>query len=219
MDKPRFAWAALVLVLAAAGPGGAQGLGDAAKKEKAKRTDPKPKEPAKVYTNDTILSGDGQPSKGTFSSPAGDSPTPTSAADTAASPTVPSIRTGSATSAPQSGETGESYWRSRVRQAQAAIAAADRKVKDLETQANKEWLQGDQKPMDCTTTRLPGESGPAWRDRNAAQAKRCEQAARSLPGASGQLDAARGAAAAARKALDDLYEEARRAGALPGWLR
>ncbi len=217
MDKSRFAWAALVLVLAAAGPAGAQGLGDAAKKEKARHTDPKPKEPAKVYTNDTILSGDGQPSKGTFSSPAGDSPT--SAVEAPASPTVPSLRTGSATSVPQSGEMGESYWRSRVRQAQAAIAAADRKVKDLETQANKEWLQGDQKPRDCTTIRLPGESFTVWRDRAVAQGKQCEQAARSMPGASGQLDAARGAAAAARKALDDLYEEARRAGALPGWLR
>jgi hypothetical protein len=225
MNEPRFVLATLVLVLAVAGPAGAQGLGDAARKEKSRRTDTKPKEPATVYTNDTILpTGDGQPSKGTFSSPAGNSPAASSAVTPPASPALP--RSGSAVAAPEAGaassaaqpeERGESYWRSRLQQAQAAIAAADRRLRDLEAQASREALMPDKHPMDCSTTRLPGETFMAWRDRSAALAKKC--AGSSFADAAGQLEGARQEAAAARKALDDVQEEARRAGALPGWLR
>ena len=220
MNSSRFACAALVLVLTAAGPAGAQGLGDAARNEKARRTDTKPKEPAKTYTNDTILpTGDGRPSKGTFSSPAGDGPASASGGAATVSAPLPTIRAGVATAAPQSGEKGEAYWRSRVQQAQAAVAAADRKVQDLEAQAGKERLQSNEKPVDCGARQQFGESFTAWRDRATAQAKKCAESARAFPNAAGRLEGARAQAAAARKALDDLYEEARRAGALPGWLR
>ena len=37
--------------------------------------------------------------------------------------------------------------------------------------------------------------------------------------AHGELEAAQAALAAARKAVDDLEDDARRAGALPGWVR
>jgi hypothetical protein len=224
MNRSRLAMTVLVLVLAAAGTGGAQGLGDAARREKARRAEPGPKEPGKVYTNDTILpTGDAQPSRGTYSTPAGDTPASTTTISSArnASPAVPRIAatsTASAASGPiDSRERGESYWRMRVQQARDALSAAERRVQELEVRANQEFLESDHKATDCTTPRLFGESRTDWRERAAARTKACEAARKGTTG--DRLEKARQEAVSARKALDDLLEEARRAGALPGWLR
>jgi len=224
MKSSRLVAAVLALMLAAAGSGGAQGLGDAARKEKARRAGPGPKEPGKVYTNDTILpTGDAQPSRGTYSTPAGDTPASTTTISSArdASPTVPRIPTASPASAASgpvdSRGKGESYWRMRVQQARDAVSAAERRVQELEARANQEFLESDHKATDCTTPRLFGESRTDWRERAAARTKACEAARKGTTG--DRLERAREEAVSARKALDDLLEEARRAGALPGWLR
>jgi hypothetical protein len=232
MVKARFVVSiGLALSLGSVHAAGTQGLGDAAKKEKARRSADQAKDPAKVYTNEGILpTGEDQPSRGTFNAVETPPTTSTAAPTTTAMPrsraaaTAPPTQSEAAgapeASASPSADKGESYWRSRVQQAQSAITAADRKVKELEAQAAREQRMGDARPIDCTTERRPGEAFTAWRDRALAQSKKCEQAAASTPAAASTLlEAARRDAAAARKALDDLYEEARRAGALPGWLR
>jgi hypothetical protein len=223
MNSSRQLVTALVLALVA-GTAGAQGLGDAARKEKARRAEPGPKEPGKIYTNDMILpTGDAQPSKGTYSTPAGEKPasTTTITAVGNASPAVPRIATTateSAASGPvDSGGKGESYWRMRVQQARDALSAAERRAQELEARANREFLESDHKATDCTTRRLFGESRTDWRERAAARTKACEAARKGTTGE--RLDRAREEAVSARKALDDLLETARRAGALPGWLR
>jgi hypothetical protein len=224
MNGSRLAVTFLVLILAVAGTGGAQGLGDAARKEKARRAGPGPKEPGKVYTNETILpTGDAQPSRGTYSAPAGDTPVSTTTISSArdARPAVPRIATASAASAASgpadSRGRGESYWRTWVQQSRDALSAAERRVQELEARANQEFLESDHKATDCTTPRLLGESRTDWRERAAARTKACEAARKGTTGE--RLERAREEAVSARKALDDLLEEARRAGALPGWLR
>jgi hypothetical protein len=208
-----------VLALAAApiGPAAAQGLGDAAKKEKARRTEASA-QPVKVYTNDNVAGGaDGSGSKGTFSAPGATDEAPVTIE--AVAPIAPS-----APAAGAGGETGEAYWRGRVTRAQAAVAAADVRVKQLEGEQarlqneGKSWLV----QADCTTSRRPLEGDLEYRERALREGKACAEKAKTygLPGVDDKLAAAREEAVAARRELEEtIPEEARRAGALPGWLR
>jgi archaellum component FlaC len=79
------------------------------------------------------------------------------------------------------------------------VTEADAKVKDLE--ARVAAIRNDMNPV------------------NTQDPNRLQSRDRELHEAIDALDAARLSADAARKALSDLEEEARRAGALPGWLR
>jgi CHASE3 domain sensor protein len=79
------------------------------------------------------------------------------------------------------------------------VANAERQVTALESRVNA--LRNDMAPMD------------------AMQASREQQRRAALGQAIAELEQAKAAAARARQALDDLEDEARRKGALPGWLR
>jgi len=93
----------------------------------------------------------------------------------------------------------ETYWRDRATRLRDAVTEADGKVKDLE--ARIAALRNDMNPI------------------NTQDPNRLQTRDRELQEATDGLDAARRAADAARKALADLEEEARRAGAMPGWVR
>lgn len=93
----------------------------------------------------------------------------------------------------------EAYWRGRATRAREAVDEADGKVRDLE--ARIAALRNDMNPV------------------NTQDPNRLQTRDRELQEAMDGLDAARRAADAARKAQADLEEEARRAGALPGWVR
>ena len=93
----------------------------------------------------------------------------------------------------------EAYWRGRATRAREAVDEADGKVRDLE--ARIAALRNDMNPV------------------NTQDPNRLQTRDRELQEATDGLDAARRAADAARKAQADLEEEARRAGALPGWVR
>jgi len=93
----------------------------------------------------------------------------------------------------------ETYWRDRATRLRDAVTEADGKVKDLE--ARIAALRNDMNPV------------------NTQDPNRLQTRDRELQEATDGLDAARRAADAARKALADLEEEARRAGAMPGWVR
>ena len=96
-------------------------------------------------------------------------------------------------------EASEAYWRGRARDLREAVTNAERQVAALESRVNA--LRNDMAPMD------------------AMQASREQQRRADLGQAIAELEQAKATVARGRQALDDLEDEARRKGALPGWLR
>ena len=94
----------------------------------------------------------------------------------------------------------EKYWRGKAAERREAVRKADARVQELETRISA--LRVDITP------------GVNVQDPN-----RLQTLDRALREAQDALDAARREAASARQALADLEDEARRAGALPGWVR
>jgi hypothetical protein len=199
--------AVLALFLAAPAVSRAQSLGDVAKKEQEKQEKKKKKEkekekeksgkppaPVKTYTDEDL--------KKARESESG---------AVTVLPENGNLEAGSASSGDDeavSGEEGrpaggrkrtETYWRERATRARSAVEEADAKVKDLEGRIAA--LRNDMNPV------------------NTQDPNRLQSRDRELQQAIDALDGARLSADAARKALADLEEEARRAGALPGWLR
>jgi hypothetical protein len=190
--------AVLALLLAAPTFSRAQSLGEAAKKEQEKqekkKKSGKPPATVKVYTEEDL--------KKARESESG---------AVTVLPENGNLQGGSASSGDDdemvSGEgrpvggrrRSETYWRDRATRARSAVEEADAKVKDLE--ARIAALRNDMNPV------------------NTQDPNRLQSRDRELREAIDALDAARQSADAARKALSDLEEEARRAGALPGWLR
>jgi hypothetical protein len=175
----------------------AQGLGDASKKEKARREQTKaPK--AKTYTQDELATlppvanepapttGEGAPPAGT----SGRSGATAVAPGAAGEPIFPE----EASAEPEGSTRGdEALWRTRVAQARARVDRA---------RARHQRLAG--------LNLVPGYE---YQD----------EAGRTVIGSVEQLQGLTAAAKreldAAEKALADLLEEARRAGVPPGWLR
>ena len=190
--------ALLVLLLAAPAFSRAQSLGEAAKKEQEKqekkKKSGKPPATVKVYTDEDL--------KKARESESG---------AVTVLPENGNLEAGSASSGDDdevvSGEgrpvggrrRTETYWRDRATRARTAVEEADAKVKDLE--ARVAAIRNDMNPV------------------NTQDPNRLQSRDRELREAIDALDAARLSADAARKVLSDLEEEARRAGALPGWLR
>ncbi|HSB60303.1 MAG TPA: hypothetical protein VLI67_01195 [Vicinamibacteria bacterium] len=94
----------------------------------------------------------------------------------------------------------EAYWRQRADGAREAIAQAERAVAEAEARADRLGRDGDP---------LSGLLDP-----NRLQTLEAERAR-----ARAAVEAARKSLAAARQALEDLEEEARRQSVPPGWLR
>jgi hypothetical protein len=177
----------------------AQSLGEVAKKEQEKQERKKKeksgKPPAKVYTEEDL--------KKARESEAG---------AVTVLPENGNVESGSASSSSDDDEAvsgegrpaggkrrTETYWRGRATRARDAVNEADAKVKDLEARVTA--IRNDLNPV------------------NTQDPNRLQTRDRELREAIDALEAARQGADAARKALSDLEEEARRAGALPGWLR
>jgi hypothetical protein len=97
------------------------------------------------------------------------------------------------------GRRNEAYWRGRATRLREAVEEADNKVKELEARITA--LRNDLNPT------------------NLQDPNRLQTRDRELREAMDSLDATRREAETARKALADLDDEARRAGAMPGWVR
>jgi hypothetical protein len=93
----------------------------------------------------------------------------------------------------------EARWRAVARERRETLARAEARVADLEARITA--LRNDLSPVGLG-------------DPNREQTR---QAA--IGQAQSELEAARAALAVAQKAVDDLEDDARRAGALPGWVR
>jgi hypothetical protein len=211
----------LALASSLATAAAAQGIGEAARKERARRVAAPAKEPARVYVIDGSTSKDkGQPSDNAASQSGNQAETAVGG-----EPKLAAVPIGPLTDGPtDSNGKSESYWRGRYASAQSAIAAADQQVKDIELRIQQHGpIVPGPTAGACSDGAVAGwgESTTQLRDR-AKGARTCDwetmqiQAGHELVR---QLDAAKERAAGARRAMDDLQEEARRAGALPGWLR
>jgi len=93
----------------------------------------------------------------------------------------------------------EARWRAVVRQRREVLAKAEARVAELEERITA--LRNDLSPVG-----LGDPNREQTRQGGIGQAQQ-------------ELEAARAALATARKAVDDLEDDARRAGALPGWVR
>jgi hypothetical protein len=178
----------------------AQGLGDASKKEKARREQTKaPK--AKTYTQEDLatlppVANEAAPSSGdSVPPPAASAPVP-SAAEEAAPPAAtgePIFQEETPADAEGSGRGDERLWRSRVAQARARVDRARQKHQTL-----------------AGLNLVPGYEYQDEKGRTVIGS--VEQLQGMTAAAKAELDAA-------EKALADLLEEARRANVPPGWLR
>jgi hypothetical protein len=113
---------------------------------------------------------------------------------------------------------GEAYWRGRMQQARERVARLEAEVQRLDSAAT--GLAFDPPPMECV---------PPERLNSTTQARyeACQKELQNLPlrrqaahaQAIQRVEKARQDLAEAKRALESLEDEARRAGALPGWLR
>jgi hypothetical protein len=138
------------------------------------------------------------PNKGRLSTAAAP-PTPTARVAAGAPPTAAASIAGSPSPSPTAAAASqEAVWRDRARAARQRVEEARSRVSQLEAETKK--LESDFYSWDDGQYR-DGVIKPAW-DRKKTE-----------------LEAARQEQAAAEKDLEDLPEQARKAGALPGWLR
>ena len=125
---------------------------------------------------------------------------------------------------PSSKGSGEAYWRDRLAAAKAAVVSADNRVAELVR------LQGILNEAEPCQLGVDGyESDPrkkkeptSFDEKTRQREKFCKDYSAAVVKAKNllaQLDTARQSAEQAKKALADLPDEARRAGAMPGWLR
>jgi hypothetical protein len=184
--------AALVLLVAVPPVVGAQSLGEIAKREEEKKKKSS-KPPAKVYTEEDLKKAreSGSGTVNVLPEIAG------------SSGPAASQRPSASDGAPAGGEGGsprdEKYWRAEAARRRDAIKVAESKVQMLEAQ-----VAGLRSDMSPTNTQDP--------NRLQNQDRELRQALDNLEAAHHDLDAA-------RQSLANLDDEARRAGAPPGWVR
>ena len=195
----------LALVLAQVASSPAQDLAAAAQREKARRSQQKDPDATRHYSDEDLPK-----SANSRSSDTGTSEAPKQAA-------------GSTPTSAAAPGTGEAYWRARAASARASVATAERDLARAERAASAIGPALGPAAAPCQAGAIPryGESLEEFR-RRAANTVTCDvDQLRLLEAqkASERVEAARQALAKAQQALVNLEEEARRAGALPGWIR
>lgn len=135
-------------------------------------------------------------------------------------------RAGSASREPaEASARGESYWRSRMEQARARVSQLEAEVKQLDEKATASAFGTSTRREDGYNCDPPGQRIRGKEDEQAIAdcLRRLQNEPLRQQAERGQildrLETARRQLAEAKRALEDLEEEARRAGALPGWLR
>jgi hypothetical protein len=197
----------MLVTLACAQSLSAQGMAAAAAKEKERRGKQKATTPVKNYETEQL---------GSVGTLANDTSVPPAEATTAA--TRPDAVTEPRAGSFDGGERGESYWRSRAQQMRAAVAAAEKKLKAAEGAAVQAGpLQPGDYKVPCQKGRVfePGHTLGEEMNPCASTGVSHEVAV----AAKTRVESARQALSEARQALANFEEEARRAGALPGWIR
>lgn len=196
-----------VVLAGAVGLAQAQSLGDAARREKERRAKvAAAQEPKKTFTNEDIEGRSGS----------SDAPSDAPAPGTQAAPPIRVL----GAPAELGGETGrgESYWRQRFQSARGRIADAERSVSTAARSAA--GSPPGPLPPRCPP-RPQGERAEGVVFVPPPSGMTCEEVDRAWEArtGSGSLASAQQELEAAKRALADLEEEARRQGALPGWTR
>lgn len=192
--------AAIALLVASSAIASAQTLAEVAKKEEERRK--AVKQPAKVITNDDLKPRptDRLPAP-TPAPPAESKPAQPAAAPSPAG-TSP-VAAGGASQAKPGGEASptekkdETYWRNRITAARTAL------------QRNTVYVDAMQSRINALTTDFVNRDDPAQRAVIAGDRQK----------ALGELDRLKKEIEAQTKEIAQIEEEARRAGAPPGWLR
>jgi len=186
--------AALVFVMSGA-LASAQGLGDVAKKEEARRKTVKA--PAKVYTNDSLKSdGGSRPSSATAATPS------TDASDNASAQQAPSSgpdgkAKDAAKPASEDGKKDEAYWKKRLADARGSLDRSKTFAEALQTRIN------------ALTADFSARSDPAQRAQIGADRQK----------ALDELDRVQKEIKDNTKAIADIQEEGRKANVPAGWIR
>lgn len=213
-----------------------QSMAEAARKERERRekaAGQKDSQKEQAYTNSDLATAGG--GSGTANILSG--PSPAAAAPSAATPSLAEARaaaearaggpatastTGLPSIRPTSGAGGQAYWRSRaaglrqrVSAAQVRLTAADRAMAEFtfgppegggcDGLAESAYRSGGIEGLKQASKRGCKDRAMEWHERRNRAAN--------------EFDAAKIELENAKKALDGLDEEARRGGALPGWIR
>ena len=187
----------------------AQGLATAAAKEKERRAKQKAATPAKSYETEQL---------GSVGTLANDSAIPPAEAAQATTRQDATAGTDTRAASSAGGDRGETHWRSRAQQLRAAVAGAEAKLREAEQAAARVGpvQPGDYK-VNCKEGQVVLSNGTLGPVTNPCAGDNAiidwRQQAQS------RVDSARQALERARQALASFEEEARRAGALPGWIR
>lgn len=198
MRRPELVGALVALLVAGAALGRAQSLGDVAKREEEKKKKSgKPPATAKVYTDEDLKKAREAGTSNVNFLPENEN----IGASSASSSSDEEERV--------SGEEGgggrrnvarnERYWRRLATQRKQAVTHAEARIRELESRIAA--LRNDMSPT------------------NVQDPNRLQTQGRDLQQAQEELEAARRELEQARQALVDLEDEARRAGAMPGWVR
>jgi hypothetical protein len=214
---------ALLAILVAAVPclASGQGLGDAARKEKERRD--KAGAPAQSYGEDDLATAGSK--GGTTNLMTTDMPAPPEAPSsrrgrvlgTASDRGSSSVSSSTSSSPPSGGDDGA--WRARAASLRQRVQSGRARVATAE-KAMEKFVYGPPSNRGCRDVgreeyRRGGIAGlkkASCYDSQGAWTQERNKAAN-------ELDAAKTALAEAQRELDDLPEAARRAGALPGWIR
>lgn len=120
---------------------------------------------------------------------------------------------------------GEEYWRQRAIAGRAAVVAAEQRVSELERQTKNAVITLGPRGPTCVEGLSIGQRGPVsgrgsieLRDASRGVVT-CRDPDSTTRERLAELEQARRALTNARRTLSALEEEARQAGALPGWLR
>lgn len=205
MMSQRITSAVLALLLAAPVLGSAQSLGEVAKREQEKQEKKKKKDKekggkaageVKVYTEEDLKKArESTAGNLTILPDTGAASAPASSSSEEAAALARETMRGGDGALPAD----ESGWRARAADRRNAVRVAESRVQTLEAQ-----VAGLRNDMTITNTQDPNRLQTQGRDLAEAQAN--------LESAKRELDAA-------RQALAGLEDEARRAGAMPGWVR
>jgi chromosome segregation ATPase len=185
------------IVMAVAAAASAQSLGDVARKEQARRTTVKA--PAKVYTNDT-LDSDGQPAGGSQGNVAQVPPSQSGAQESQAAKKDGEKTDGQKTdndSTAADPKKDQAYWRTRMSEAREGLARAETFQEALQSRIN------------ALSTDFVNRDDPAQR----------QVVARDRQKALAEMDRVKQEIQQFKKSINDIQEEARRAGVPAGWVR
>jgi hypothetical protein len=217
------AFVGLLIVVTAAGAQ-AQSLAEAARKEKERRAKLSSAAPTKPITEDDLLNtGTGGGSVSNMAATDTSEPLP-DVPPTGSRTVSAAAEAGSRRGSTPSGS-GEAYWRGRAAQLRSAVASAEAVLQALEKRAAELGppMPGPRNaPCQAGTISRRNTSAIQLRDEAARYGKVCDgkaQTGQQQDRVYADIERTRVALDRARAALAALDDEARRAGALPGWIR